>query len=117
MSESDERAETEMPDTKIDLEGVPAEFHQCVREHGRALWALVFNAQLAQGALGEVARMAGKHQARNLGQAGVALSRILADLTGEYSKAKGWGQEDVTACAEAVRRVLAQPDRRIQLLD
>lgn len=109
-----------MEDLKVeepDLSGVPEEFHQCVREHGRALWVLVFNAQLAQGALGEVARMAGKHQARHLGQAGVALSRILADLTAEYAKAKGWGQADVTACVEAVRLVLAPPDRRIQLLN
>lgn len=85
-----------------ELEGVPEEMHEVVRTHGRALWVLVWNSNMAREALGEVGRMAEKHRSGTLQTAVRVLGDVWADCSASYAKAAGWEQEAVDACARDI---------------
>lgn len=95
---SDE-AEVETTMLEEDLSGIPEKFVPVARKHGRALWALVFNSNIAQSALQQVAAQATKHQSRALAMAGVALGNVLRDMSSAYAGRCGWTQEQVDECA------------------
>ncbi len=101
-------------ETELDLTGIDPRFHQVVREHGRALWVLVFNANMAREALGVVAAVAQKHASKGLAHAGGVLGQVLAEQGNAYCQVAGWTQEAIDACAKDT--LAAMQEARVQLL-
>lgn len=99
---------------EVDVEGIDPRFHEVVRTHGRALWVLVFNANMAQEALKVVLGQAEKHQSRALAQAVAVLTAVLNEQGTAYIEAKGWTKEEIEACGQGI--LLAVEEQRIQLI-
>lgn len=97
-----------------DLSGIDPRFHLVVEKHGRALWVLVFNANMVREALGHLQRLAEKHQSKGGLHALGVISAAFGEQGGQYAKEMGWTQEMVDECNRDI--VLAAQDQRIQLL-
>lgn len=100
----------------VDLEGIDPRFHGVVRTHGRALWVLVFNANMANEALKVVQAQAHKHSSGSLQRAAAVLGHVLLEQGNAYCQSAGWSQEQIDACSRAIM-LAAQESGRIQLLN
>lgn len=97
-----------------DLNGIDPRFHEVVNTHTRALWVLVFNANMVREALGHLKLLAEKHQSRGGLHALGVISAAFAEQGSQYAKQMEWSQEAIDACARDI--MLACQDQRIQLL-
>lgn len=101
---------------EVDFEGIDPRFHAVVREHGRALWVLVFNANMANEALKIVQQQAHKHASGSLQRAAAVLGQVLLEQGNAYCQSAGFTQEQINACGQAIM-LAAQESGRIQLLN
>lgn len=99
-----------------DVSGIDPRFHAVVQQHGRALWVLVFNANMVREAMGHLQRLAEKHQSRGGLHALGVISAAFGEQGSQYAKVAGWTQEQVDACARDTM-LAAQDQPRIQLLN
>lgn len=93
-------------EAEVDCSGLPEEMHEVVRKHGRALYVLVFNSNMAREALGLVMQQAQKHSSRGLANAAQVIGQVWADCSGSYAVKMGWGQKEIDACAADILAVI-----------
>lgn len=111
MTTQDE-AQLDQPD---ELEGVPAEFHSVVQEHGRGKWALAMNAGLAGEAAGRLALFVEKHQSgHNLHHLRM-LVKAFNEVATEVARLNGWTKEELASCNADCLQAVAKGAPRIVL--
>ena len=81
------------------LEDVPEYFRPVAKEHGRALFMLVYASGIAQHGLGLLGAQNSREVQRHLQTVGEAFNRVAKELI----TAKGWTEEEIESCDRAIR--------------
>ena len=100
--------ENKMDEIKEDtFEDIAPAFRHVVKEHGRELFGFVWNTGMATEAVQRIMQFAQKHQSRaTLGDVQL-LAQAYNTVATMYVSAKGWTQEDIRSCDEAIKRAFA----------
>lgn len=89
---------TTQDETQDTLTDVPKEFHSVVQAHGREMWALVMNVQMAGIAVERLAAFADKHKSQHAAHAVGVLANAFNQLSNAYVAKMGWTQEMLVQC-------------------
>lgn len=87
-----------------DVTGVSPLYHEVVRDHGRAMFDLVYSTGIAGHAIGILGKAAGRD--RQLQIAIRAVAETLNTLVSGTLEYRGWTLEAVEACDRAIRHAV-----------
>lgn len=85
-----------------ELEGIEECFHPVVGKYGRAMFALVMNAQMGGQAVGVLASVMERAHSTHGLHAVKVLANCFNQISNDYVKKMEWTDEDVAACASAI---------------
>lgn len=75
---------------EVDLTGVEAAFHQVVRDHGREMFATVYNAGMAEEATKVLAGLVEKHRSNHGAKALSILAASYNNAAAQVVSLRGW---------------------------
>lgn len=87
-----------------ELEGIEECFHPVVERYGRAMFALVMNAQMGGQAVGVLASVMEKAHSKHGLHAVQVLANCFNQISNDYVKKMEWKEEDVAECASAIEQ-------------
>lgn len=88
--------------SNLELEGIEECFHPVVERYGRAMFALVMNAQMGGQAVDVLASVMEKAHSTHGLHAVKVLANCFNQISNDYVKKMEWKEEDVAACASAI---------------
>lgn len=87
-----------------DLSDIEPCFHPVVTQYGRAMFALVMNATLAQQGISVLARLVDKHRSNHGAKAVQIVANTINIISQNYLIAKEWSPELLAQCSRDIER-------------